>query len=291
MRFIFSTGSIYTYGLGRCFDLAARAGFDGIEVMLDQRWDTRQPHVLKALIDRYQIPILALHSPFGVVPGWPTEPEKRLKKSASLARKVGAEIVVHHLPERFGSARLHVAGKRLQLPWKLQSAERRYRRWLEDQYATVQERAPDVRLCIENMPARNWLGARRNAHVWNSVEAMTRFTDITMDTTHLGTWGLEPVDVYERWGERIKHIHFSNFDGREHRRPERGHLRLDALLQRLAQDAYSGAISFELHPRAAHAGSSDEHIADLLAASLHQSRGWAGAASAAIDSPSMAGAL
>ena len=43
MRFLFSTGSLYRYGTARCFEFAARAGFDGVEVMVDDRWDTRQP--------------------------------------------------------------------------------------------------------------------------------------------------------------------------------------------------------------------------------------------------------
>ena len=38
-----STGSLYTYGIARVFELAAEAGFDAIEVLADQRWDSRQP--------------------------------------------------------------------------------------------------------------------------------------------------------------------------------------------------------------------------------------------------------
>ena len=35
MQFIFSTGSLYTYNTDRCFAFAAAAGFDGIELMVD----------------------------------------------------------------------------------------------------------------------------------------------------------------------------------------------------------------------------------------------------------------
>jgi hypothetical protein len=41
-----STGSLYTYGLDRVFGLAQKAGFDGIEVLVDGRWDTRQADYL-----------------------------------------------------------------------------------------------------------------------------------------------------------------------------------------------------------------------------------------------------
>ena len=68
MKFIFSTGSLYTYSTARCFEFAAQAGFDGIELMVDHRWDTRQSDYLLRLIDSYQLPILAVHSPQRVIP-------------------------------------------------------------------------------------------------------------------------------------------------------------------------------------------------------------------------------
>ena len=56
MNFIFSTGSLYTYGTERCFALAARVGFDGIELMVDDRWDTRREQHLHRLMNRYALP-------------------------------------------------------------------------------------------------------------------------------------------------------------------------------------------------------------------------------------------
>lgn len=128
-------------------------------------------------------------------------------------------------------------------------------------------------LCIENLPAQrvlNWRinTARWNAHSSAALDDMTRFPHITMDTTHLGTWGLDPLEAYSRWGERVKHVHLSNFDGREHVRPENGSLRLDALLARMAADEYPYAISLELHPGALEAGAPDGRIIELLRGSL-----------------------
>jgi len=53
MRYILSSGSLYTYGLDRVFALAAEAGFDGIEVLVDMRFDTRQPAYLRRLVERH----------------------------------------------------------------------------------------------------------------------------------------------------------------------------------------------------------------------------------------------
>ena len=273
MNFIFSTGSLYTYSLARCFALAVAAGFDGIELMVDPRWDTRQPEHIHALTAQYGLPILAVHSPFSGVAGWPEEEAGRIHFSARLAENVGAPVVIHHLPARVDMVRVSLGPQRFSFPLPGINGQEEYANWLEDGYAQLQA-ATTVKLCIENMPARTVWGRRLNAHYWNTPDALSRFPHITMDTTHLGTWGMDPLAAYERWGEQIGHVHLSNFDGREHRLPEAGVLRLDRLLARLARDHYAGAISLELHPDAVGAGLDDDVIIARLAASLQQCRLW-----------------
>lgn len=275
MQFIFSTGSLYTYGLDRCFELAARAGFDGIELMVDHRWDTRQPAYLRRLIDRYQQLVMAVHSPFvPSVPGWPDDEPGRIRESVKLAEAVGAGIVVHHLPPRLGWMWLQAGSRRFPLPAPGWGNQRAYRRWLLQDYPSFQTITP-VTLCIENMPARRWLGRGWNAYQWNSIAEIARFPTLTLDTTHLGTWGLDPVEIYLKLKGQVRHVHLSNFDGEEHRRPEDGHLRLDRLLGHLAADGYRGLISVELLPDALQAGDPDGRIVELLSTSLDHCRSWA----------------
>lgn len=274
MKFIFSTGSLYTYGLDRCFALSAQAGFDGVELMIDQRWDTRQVDYLKQLVERYRQPVLAVHSPFTpYVPGWPDYEPDRILASLRLAEDLGAMVVVHHLPFRRGWKWLRLGATRLPLPMPGQGAHGSYRRWLLEAYPDVQATTA-VTLCIENMPARRSLGRTWTAHQWNTMEEIARFPALTMDTTHLGTWGLEPVEVYSRLQARVRHVHLSNFNGREHRRPEDGHLRLDELLATMAADGYRGLICLELNPASLNAGCPDEEMASTLSASLAVCRSW-----------------
>ncbi len=39
---VFSTGSLYPFGLDRVYGWAVEAGYDGVEIMMDERWDTHQ---------------------------------------------------------------------------------------------------------------------------------------------------------------------------------------------------------------------------------------------------------
>lgn len=263
---VLSSGSLYTYGLDRVFNLARDVGFDGLELMVDHRWDTRHVGYLKVLMARYGLPILAVHSPFAPsVPGWPADEPGRIRRSVQLAEQVGARVVVAHLPLRVGRWLLQGRGRRLLIPvpWSGQGG---YRRWLLEELAGFHTSSPVV-VAIENMPAWRILNLRLNPWHWNDVQSVAQFSHLTMDTTHLGTWGIDPTTAYEVWGERVAHVHLSDFDGREHQLPGTGRLALDRLLQRLAADGYKGIITLELNPKSLQADE-EERVRENLAMSL-----------------------
>ena len=83
---LLSTGSLYNYGLARVFAMAAEAGFDGVEVLVDGRWDSRDPSYLKRLSQEHGLPIAVLHSPFVPgIQGWPAGQLRRLERTVALA--------------------------------------------------------------------------------------------------------------------------------------------------------------------------------------------------------------
>lgn len=245
-----STGSLYTYGIARTFELAAEAGFEAIEVLVDHRWDSRQPAYLKRLCREFNLPIAAIHSPFVPhVPGWPHDPLGRLRESAALAREMGTRIVVAHLPLRIRAAKVEFFGSP-RAPFLLPILfphQRDYRRFLMNGLAQF-EAAEGVWVAVENMPARRILGRRVEIHSLNNLETFASLPHLTLDTTHLGTWGLDILSFYERLKDRIVHVHLSNYNGKEHRVPLDGHLPLGRLAQHLTRDGYEGAISMEICP-------------------------------------------
>jgi len=267
-----STGSLYSYGTARVFELAARAGYDGIEIMVDHRWDTRHPDYLRRLSEEHALPIVALHSPFlGLdAPGWPDDEVGRLRCTVALAQALDVSTVVTHLPFRFHAligrwyaSRMHS----FKLPVPIPRRES-YSCFLCEGLAPFED-SSGVTVAVENMPMHRLLGWGINSYAFNKPADLSRFPHLTLDTTHLGTWGLDPLAVYEQLRERVAHVHLSNFDGadkehpQEHRSPPDGDLPLDDFLRALARDGYQGSVTVETGPEVMHAGDEDRCLAEL----------------------------
>jgi sugar phosphate isomerase/epimerase len=267
-----STGSLYTYGLDRVFGLAKEAGLDGIEVLVDGRWDTRQADYLKHLMDGHGLPVVSLHSPFHLirVPGWEQDPVWRLKRTVELAEILGARVVVVHPPLGWLRISLRVTGASnergfwvgLPLP---RFVGRSHARWLCDELESFQRRT-EVTIAVENMPRRQIGPLGFDLYQMTRLETLKRFRHLTLDTTHLATHGMDIIQTYERLAGRVVHIHLSNYNGREHRLPRDGYLPLADFLRRLAQDGYKGIVTLELQPEVLAAGDDKQVLANLRAA-------------------------
>ena len=251
-RLLFSTGSLYPIDTAYCFELAHDAGFAGIEVMCDARWSTRDPHYLKRLSERHNLPVKVLHTPFSAsLTGWDDanyDEVARVRCTVQLAESLSAEAVVLHLPRAFSWASLNMRGRQVRFPWL--DRTRRLKSWFAHGLADLQGETR-VKIAVENMPLWDMWGRKVNYSYWNSVEAWSGVHDwLTLDTTHWATHGIDPLAAYDAARERVCHIHLSNYDGREHRLPHQGAVRLDKFLQGLAEDDFSGTISLEVHPDA-----------------------------------------
>lgn len=224
---VFSTGSLHPFGLERVFGWAAEAGFDGVEVMMDDRWDTHQPAYLVDLADGHGLPILALHPPI-YRGAWRLGGEETLVRSARLARRISCPVVVAHPPP---------PGRPL-------------RRWAAGPLAAA--RAEGVAVAVENMPANGpgFFGVRRaTCHL---PEHLAGIGEVTLDTSHAGAGGVDLLAARERLAAQLRHVHLSDSNlvlGKdEHRLPGKGSLPLKPFLAALAAGGYPGAVSLELKP-------------------------------------------
>jgi sugar phosphate isomerase/epimerase len=223
---VFSTGSLHPFGLERVFGWAAEAGFDGVEIMMDDRWDTHQPAYLAGLVERHGLPILALHPPI-YAGAWRLGREETLVRSARLARRVSCPLVVAHPPP---------PGRPL-------------RRWAQGPLAAARE---EVTVAVENMPANGpgFFGVRRaSCHL---PEHLAGVGEVTLDTSHVGASGVDLLAAREVLAGQLRHVHLSDSNlvlGKDdHRLPGRGKLPLAPFLAALAADGYPGAVSLELKP-------------------------------------------
>jgi sugar phosphate isomerase/epimerase len=248
-RVIFSTGSLYLYDLSYVFELASEIGYDGVEVMCDERYSSRDPVYLKRLSDQYKLPILALHTPFShKVPGWHNQYDEvdRVKNTIKLAETLNAETIIVHLPRRYGWVTININGRLLRFPWR--QPLNRMKNWIEKDLAEVQAKTK-IRIAIENMPEAGLSNKTPQPIYWNEVDTWSRVHQwLTLDTTHWATKKIDPVEAYLAATDRVAHIHLSNYNGDEHQLPHKGNLKLNKFLKTLAENQFSGTVSLELNP-------------------------------------------
>ena len=77
--------------------LGRGVGLDGVEIMMDERWDTHQRAYLEHLQERHGVKILALHPPLRRG-AWNLGPEETLVRTARLAHGMDVPVVVAHPP-------------------------------------------------------------------------------------------------------------------------------------------------------------------------------------------------
>ncbi len=98
-----STASVYPESTASCFELAARLGYDGVELMVGIDPLSTQIDAVKRLVDYHQLPVIAIHAPCLLITQrvWGTDPWGKLERSAEAAKKLGADVVVVHPPFRW----------------------------------------------------------------------------------------------------------------------------------------------------------------------------------------------
>mgnify|MGYP005849427943 CR=1 FL=1 len=277
-RVVLSTGSLYNLGLDRAFGLASSCGYDGVEVLVDARPDTYDPGYLRRLVKRWDVPVLALHTPFAPrVDGWEATSERRVERTVRLAQELGAEVVVAHAPLRWHIVRFQVhstwgqRGLHFILPLT-NRAEERYQRWLQEELPALEE-SSGVTVGVENMPAGRMFGRRMRHYRITTVKECLSWRHLVLDTTHWGTWGVDPAEVYAQVRDLVVHVHLSDYDGREHRMPFVGHLGLERLVGALGATGYAGLVSVEVDPWAIAGGQWEEkRLALILGESLRRLR-------------------
>jgi sugar phosphate isomerase/epimerase len=240
-----STASVYPETTATAFELAARLGYDAVEVMVGIDPISQEVDAVRHLSDYHQVPVCAVHAPCLLITQrvWGTEPWGKLTRSAEMAKAVGADVVVVHPPFRW---------------------QRDYARGFVEGIAELEERT-GIAFAVENMYP--WRASKRQMEVyvpgWDPSEH--DYANTTIDLSHSATSLSDPVAMARRLGDRLRHIHLTDGTGSakdEHLVPGRGTQPVAELLEHLAGRAFDGHIVVEINTRKA--GNRDARELDLM---------------------------
>jgi sugar phosphate isomerase/epimerase len=240
-----STASVYPESTAHAFGWAASVGYDAVEVMVGIDSLSQQVDAVKKLSEHHGMPICAVHSPCLLFTQrvWGTDPWGKLEKSAEMAQAVGADVVVVHPPFRW---------------------QKDYAAGFVEGIASLEART-GIAFAVENMyPWR--ASSRRGMEMylpgWDPSQEPYAHT--TIDLSHAAIARSDVIEMAERMGDRLRHIHLTDGTGSakdEHLVPGRGVMGAQAFLEHLAGRGFAGHVVLEINTR--RASSRAEREADL----------------------------
>ena len=266
-----STASVYPLRTEAAFEFAAKLGYDGVELMVWGESASQDIDAVEKMSERFSVPVLSVHAPCLLISQrvWGANPIPKLERSVQAAEQLGAQTVVVHPPFRW---------------------QRRYADGFAEQVAEL-EASSDVMVAVENMfPFR----ADRLFRAGQSIERMRRrgggpgpafsafapsydpldgnHAHYTLDLSHTATAGTDALEMAERMGSGLVHLHLCDGSGLpvdEHLPPGRGTQPTAEVCQLLANGNFAGHVILEVATSSAR--STQEREA-LLAESLQFAR-------------------
>ena len=227
-----ATASVYPESTANAFEIAARLGYDGVEVMVWTDPVSQDVTALRRLSDYHQVPILALHAPCLVITQrvWGTDPWAKLVRAKDAAEECGAQTVVVHPPFRW---------------------QREYARQFLGGIQQMSEET-DVRFAVENMVPLRARGREVTPYSPDWDPTTEDFPDFTLDLSHTSVSRSDALAMAATMGDRLSHVHIADGLGTardEHLVPGRGNQPCAELLEQLAVQEFSGLVVVEVNTR------------------------------------------
>ncbi|MEH6795285.1 sugar phosphate isomerase/epimerase family protein [Rhodococcoides navarretei] len=244
-----STASVYPQNTEAAFRYAAELGYDGVELMVWAESVSQDVDAVAALSREYSMPVQAIHAPCLLISQrvWGSDPIAKLARSVEAAEKLDSATVVVHPPFRW---------------------QRKYSDGFSDQVAELESNSHVV-VAVENMfPMRadRFFGrkeksAQRLERRGGPGAALSAFspsydpTDVghghyTLDLSHTATAGSDALDMLDRMGEGLAHLHLA--DGRgasvdEHLIPGHGSQPCVEVCTELVRRGFEGQAVIEIN--------------------------------------------
>jgi len=228
-----STSSVYPERTPDAFEIAARLGYDGVEVMVYPDPASQDATALRPLSEYHGMPILSVHAPSLLLTQrvWGRDPWVKLVKAKELAEQVGAKVVVVHPPFRW---------------------QREYARTFEEGLVKLAEDT-DVIFAVENMYPIRAGSTEVTGYAPHWDPTRLEAGHVTLDLSHTAASGSDAMLMARTLGSRLAHVHLADGTGSpagpipdEHLVPGRGGQPCAELLGYLGATAYQGIVVVEV---------------------------------------------
>jgi len=228
MELSISTGLYYTKDYEEILDLIAQTDCKNIELFLNQAFMDVPINKLEKALSVRNLEVSIIHNPleFLVFPKGETE-DFWLSKSISMAKKLGAKLIVSHMVfDKVDEERMAIDDIHKQNIEKYSNTE-------------------DIFITTENLPSPEvdtFLRKYDELHDYLVQQDLP----MTFDTTHCAVANRCIIETYLKFKKHVKNIHLSDFaDGAEHKILGTGELPIAEFLQTLVQDNYEGLLTLE----------------------------------------------
>lgn len=245
---LLSTSSVFPEPTAAAFEVAARLGYDGVEVMVWTDAVSQDAAALRGLAAHYGLPVGAVHAPCLLVTQrvWSSDPVVRLRRAVGLAAELGAGTVVVHPP----------------FSW-----QREYARGFTGLLELLAGEQPRVTVAVENMYPVRMAGRELVPYAPDWDPTRSGYHAYTLDLSHCAASRTDALAMADAMGGGLSHVHLG--DGRtrgrdEHLVPGRGDQPCAALLASLSGRGFPGAVAVEVSTR--RAASRADREADLAEA-------------------------
>jgi len=245
---LLSTSSVFPEPTAAAFEVAAKLGYDGVEVMVWTDAVSQDPGALRGLSRHYGVPVRSVHAPCLLVTQrvWSPDPVIRLRRAVELAEALGAGTVVVHPP----------------FTW-----QRDYARGFAGLLELLAGQHPRVTVTVENMYPVRMAGRELVPYTpgWDPTRA--GYPAYTLDLSHCAAARIDALALADAMAGRLSHVHLGDGSSRgrdEHLVPGRGDQPCAALLASLSTRGFTGSVAVEVSTRGA--ASRADREADLAEA-------------------------
>lgn len=213
------------YGLERFFRFAKEAGFDGVEVVINENFDTQNAAYLHELEERYDLPV----------------------KAFSLPHRREEEFfeILHEVVKEFPGTTLNVSSP--------QSFSFKYKRWMNSIVPKLAKKY-ELKVNRRNVPFQLMFGMIPE-RTENSLFSLREKGAVCLDLSALWASKEEAMRSIAFLGDNLRHVYLSNVHRNTPYSPlPKGILPLESFLTKLKQSHYHGDFTLKIAPAELHEG-------------------------------------